>query len=745
MKKFLYLSIILCVLFCFNGVSALADEGDDPDTYYVTLDAAGGTISDETSTEITQPKSDFQNIDLSEFVPEREGFTFTGWYNKSNKISEVKSTDFADDSNRLTLIAMYTKNTYSGSGLTFTLNANGGTIGKAESSSYDFDVAGSSYGIALADYVPERKGYQFTGWNTSADGSGQNITMLYTKDFEKAEDGGYDYSDPDDDSGKRNLTFYAQWDNEDISGKITIDKKSWDSIQDGTSFDRYYKKAVKVSISAAKGLDVGYIISGEALSTDTLASSTFTEYSGSFTVSDDGSYIIYAQIKSGDNATYISSEGFTIDTQAPAFDGITDGSVYCSSVKASVSDPNLDKITVNNKEISTDGKGGFKLSSAKDAQTVTATDKAGNKSEITVTVNKDHVASADDNNCTTPVVCKYCGKEMVKAKSEHKLGKWKSNGDGTHTRTCKNKGCGYRITQDCSGGKATCTEKAVCSSCGAKYGKVSKTNHTALKKVDYTAATASSNGNIEYWYCSACGKYFSDKKGTKSISKEDTIISKQAPKITGGNGVKWKQSSSDTLKFRSDADIADFVCVLVDSNVVSPSYYTKSEGSTIIELKSSYLSTLSAGNHTLTIRSTTGDAVASFSIEEKEKVTTTTAPMVTTEVTTSATTQATTQYTTQATTEATTEATTSFQPLTTERTTTEYTMHEYTTRAHRTTETTTEVTTERSTKRIDNYKSSDTVDKRKSRVRNLQLIILITVLATILVSFVIILISGRKK
>ena len=84
-------------------------------------------------------------------------------------------------------------------------------------------------------------------------------------------------------------------------------------------------------------------------------------------------------------------------------------------------------------------------------------------------------------------------------------------------------------------------------------------------------------------------------------------------------------------------------------------------------------------------------------------------------------------------------------PYTTERTTTEYTMHEYTTRAKRITETTTEVTTERSSKQINNYKSSDTVDKRKSRVRNLQLVILITVLATILASFIIILISGRKK
>ena len=443
--------------------------------------------------------------------------------------------------------------------------------------------------------------------------------------------------------------------------------------------------------------------------------------------------MIYAQIKSGDKTSYISSEGFTMDTKAPAFNGITNGSVYCSAVDVTLIEDNLDKLTVNGKEITLDDSMSFKLSPAKGVQSLVATDKAGNKTEISATVNKDHVAAPDDSNCTTPIVCKYCGKELSKAHSEHKLSKWKSNGNGTHSATCQNKDCGYRVTQDCSGGKATCTEKAVCAVCGAKYGHKSKTNHTALKKVDAVAATASKSGNIEYWYCSACGKYFSDSKGTKNISKGDTVINKQAPKITGGNDVKWKKSSSDTLKFRSDADIADFVCVLVDNNVISPTYYTKSEGSTIIELKSSYLDTLSAGKHTLTIRSTTGDAVATFSIEEKPTTTT------------QATTQTTTTATTQATTQATTEATTDFMPYTTERTTTEYTMHEYTTRAKRTTETTTEVTTERSSKQINNYKSSDTVDKRKSRVRNLQLVILITVLATILASFIIILISGRKK
>ena len=80
---------------------------------------------------------------------------------------------------------MYTKDSYPGEGLTFTLDANGGTISDAESGTYDFDVAGTSYCIALADYTPEREGYKFTGWNTSADGSGKNISMIYYSDLKR--------------------------------------------------------------------------------------------------------------------------------------------------------------------------------------------------------------------------------------------------------------------------------------------------------------------------------------------------------------------------------------------------------------------------------------------------------------------------------------------------------------------------------------------------------------------------------
>ena len=112
---------------------------------------------------------------------------------------------------------------------------------------------------------------------------------------------------------------------------------------------------------------------------------------------------------------------------------------------------------------------------------------------------------------------------------------------------------------------------------------------------------------------------------------------------------------------------------------------------------------------------------------------TTTAPMVTTQ-------QSTTQATTQTTTEVTTQDTTRYvyTPTTSEPTT----FADITTRAHSTSEDTTEVTTEKSSRHIDNYAS---VDKTKNKVHNLQLVILITVLATILISFAIILISGMRK
>ena len=148
---------------------------------------------------------------------------------------------------------------------------------------------------------------------------------------------------------------------------------------------------------------------------------------------------------------------------------------------------------------------------------------------------------------------------------DHNWGDWTSNEDGTHTRTCTVDGCsagtqtencidankdhkcdicdyiisecaddnkdhkcdycGKKLTEH-TGGKATCKDKAKCEVCGAEYVDLDPKNHTNLKHFQATAATKTTEGNIEYWYCEGCGKYYSDKDGTKEIKKADTVTAK---------------------------------------------------------------------------------------------------------------------------------------------------------------------------------------------------------------------------
>ena len=148
---------------------------------------------------------------------------------------------------------------------------------------------------------------------------------------------------------------------------------------------------------------------------------------------------------------------------------------------------------------------------------------------------------------------------------DHNWGDWTSNEDGTHTRTCTVDGCsagtqtencidankdhkcdicdyiisecaddnkdhkcdycGKKLTEH-TGGKATCKDKAKCEVCGAEYGELDAKNHTNLKHFPAKTATKTTEGNIEYWYCEGCGKYYSDKDGTKEIKKADTVTAK---------------------------------------------------------------------------------------------------------------------------------------------------------------------------------------------------------------------------
>lgn len=123
--------------------------------------------------------------------------------------------------------------------------------------------------------------------------------------------------------------------------------------------------------------------------------------------------------------------------------------------------------------------------------------------------------------------CTACGfTEINTISAGHNWGDWESNADGTHKHTCSV--CKATETENCLGGTATCKEKAVCTECGGEYGKLNATNHTNLVKTEAKVATHMTVGNIEYWYCDGCNKYFSDEEGTKEIALADTVI----PKLT---------------------------------------------------------------------------------------------------------------------------------------------------------------------------------------------------------------------
>ena len=109
---------------------------------------------------------------------------------------------------------------------------------------------------------------------------------------------------------------------------------------------------------------------------------------------------------------------------------------------------------------------------------------------------------------------------------DHDWGAWTQNSDEkTHTRICK-RDTSHTETENCHGGTATCTHKAACTVCGGEYGELDPKNHTNLKHFPATAATKTTEGNIEYWYCEGCKKYYKGATATQEIKQADTVTAK---------------------------------------------------------------------------------------------------------------------------------------------------------------------------------------------------------------------------
>ena len=102
--------------------------------------------------------------------------------------------------------------------------------------------------------------------------------------------------------------------------------------------------------------------------------------------------------------------------------------------------------------------------------------------------------------CDTLGMCNTCGGSYY---GGHAWGEWSSAGNGTHTRSCTNY-CREVDTAKCTGGKATCSAKAVCEVCGGEYGEKDSNNHDLVQHAA-KAPTCTEIGWDAYDLCVRCG------------------------------------------------------------------------------------------------------------------------------------------------------------------------------------------------------------------------------------------------
>ena len=422
-----------------------------------------------------------------------------------------------------------------------TLNTNGGTIADGK------DVTGYTYGVgATLPTDVTRTGYTFKGWYDNEGLTGSPVTAIgntetgnkeywakweinqYTITF-KPENGkadititqdygtaitapadptreGYTFTGWDMEipttMPAENITLKARWkDIEKPTGEIIIGTNKWREFLNKLTFGLFFKDTQEVTINASDNsgtVFVSYLVTDRDLSEEELGSLVYRAYDEPFLIEPNGEYIVYAMlVDESMNITYLRSDRITLDNIRPVIGGIENGKTYCEAQTVTIDEKYIDTVTVNGTKVTLDENGGFTLSPADGEQKIIVTDKAGNTAEMTVTVHGGHT-----------------------------FGEWTSNGDGTHSRKCTVDGCKGVETMACSGGKATCAEKAVCEYCGKAYGKPDLNNHTDLKHIDAKAATKTAEGNIEYWYCGDCDKYYSDKDGINEIKKADTVTAK---------------------------------------------------------------------------------------------------------------------------------------------------------------------------------------------------------------------------
>ena len=471
-------------------VSMLSITGDYEVIYLPGTYGAGSAVTD------MKPHNNILTLRGALFT--RKGYTQVGWSTVDGGEKVYGFEDVYTQNEALTLYPVWNANQY-----TITFDTNGGSEIAPITQDYGTEIT--------APDNPTRKGYTFKGWDKEIPETmpAENITVKaqweinqYTITFDTnggseiapiTQDYGTEITAPDNPTRKgytfrgwdkeipktmpaENITITARWkDTEKPTGEIIIGTNKWNEFLNELTFGIFFKNTQEVTINAVDNsgvVFVSYLVTDKELSEAELNSLVFRAYEEPFCIDPNGEYIIYVMLVDENiNITYLRSDRLTLDNIQPVISGIENGKTYCEAQTVTVDEKYVDTVTVNGTAVTLDADGGFVLPPTNGEQKIVVTDKAGNNAEMTVTVNNGHT-----------------------------FGEWVSDNDGKHTRKCTVDGCDVFETENCSGGNATCTEKAVCDVCGKAYGEFDGTNHKGGVQ-EWTTRTAFNHE--QKWNC--CG------------------------------------------------------------------------------------------------------------------------------------------------------------------------------------------------------------------------------------------------
>ena len=462
------------------------------------------------------------------------------------------------------------------------------------------------------------------------------------------------------------------------TGEVTISTNTWNKFLNTVTFGKYYKETQTLSVTAADNLSgvakIEYAESAEALTLEAVQTLTgWKQLDGSLSITaeDAKQFIYYVRItdKSG-NVTYLSSDGAEFDTSAPAIAGVAGGVTYYTTQKVSVTDKNIDTVTVNGTPVFDPSS--FTLPGDTEAEfVISAADKAGNTATVTVKMapiadlseavadkTVENITAADTENLEkiiadaekllqeeTLTAAEKQQLQETKAEAEELLAQVEAAEEALQMEAVEN-------TQDTTAQNVTLAQKKEVAEAIETIESAMQTykdNYTAdekqqlQKQVDALKAAAETIEKVETVQSAvkelpktvepddeaAAAEILKVKESYDALTEhEKTLAKAEGEKLTAlledltdyrivaGNGAEF---NGESLTFTANGAYSKFVGLKINGKAVDSKYYTARSGSTIIALSKDYIKTLGSGVHTITVVYNDGETSGTFTVEAAAK------------------------------------------------------------------------------------------------------------------------------